>query len=52
MCHPAASAHVEDEIGPARAREFAYLISDDFAQDLHDASVHLVRASPLHVIAG
>lgn len=45
MCHPAASADAQDEIGPARAREFAYLASDDFVQDLHDAAVHLVRAS-------
>jgi len=45
MCHPAASAQADDEIGPARAREFAYLASHDFVQDLLDAQVRLVRGS-------
>ncbi|WP_310644314.1 ChbG/HpnK family deacetylase [Limnohabitans sp.] len=45
MCHPAASAHADDEIGPARAREFSYLASHDFVQDLRDAGVRLVRGS-------
>lgn len=51
MCHPAASAHAEDDIGPARAREFAYLASHDFVQDLRDAGVRLVRGSgqPTHI---
>lgn len=45
MCHPALSAQADDDIGPARAREFAYLASDDFVQHLRDAGVRLVRAS-------
>lgn len=47
MCHPAASAQADDDIGPARAREFAYLASHDFVQDLRDAGVRLVRGSGL-----
>jgi predicted glycoside hydrolase/deacetylase ChbG (UPF0249 family) len=47
MCHPAASAQVDDDIGPARAREFAYLASHDFVQDLRNAGVRLVRGSGL-----
>jgi predicted glycoside hydrolase/deacetylase ChbG (UPF0249 family) len=47
MCHPASSASTDDEIGPARAREFAYLASHDFVQDLRDAGVRLVRGSEL-----
>ena len=45
MCHPAASAQADDEIGPARAREFSYLASHAFVQDLRDAGVRLVRGS-------
>jgi predicted glycoside hydrolase/deacetylase ChbG (UPF0249 family) len=45
MCHPAALAHTDDEIGPARAIEFAYLASHDFVQDLQDAAVGLVRGN-------
>jgi predicted glycoside hydrolase/deacetylase ChbG (UPF0249 family) len=45
MCHPAASAHADDEIGPARAREFSYLASHDFVQDLRDAGACLLRGS-------
>ena len=45
MCHPALSPQIDDEIGPARAREFAYLASDDFVQHLRDAGVRVVRAS-------
>jgi len=45
MCHPALSAQADDDIGPARAREFAYLASDDFVQHLRDAGVRVVRAS-------
>ncbi|CAN1505342.1 HpnK, hopanoid biosynthesis associated protein HpnK [Burkholderiaceae bacterium] len=47
MCHPGASTQADDDIGPARAREFAYLASDDFVQDLRDAGVRLVRGSGL-----
>jgi predicted glycoside hydrolase/deacetylase ChbG (UPF0249 family) len=49
MCHPALSAQVDDDIGSARAREFAYLASDDFVQHLRDAGVRLVRASHTNV---
>ncbi len=45
MCHPAASAQADDEIGSARAIEFAYLASHEFVQDLRDAGVRLVRGS-------
>jgi chitin disaccharide deacetylase len=47
MCHPSASAQADDDIGPARAREFAYLASHDFVQDLQDAGVVLVRGRGL-----
>lgn len=45
MCHPAVSAQADDEIGPARKREFAYLAGHDFVQHLVDAGVQLVRGS-------
>jgi len=45
MCHPAVSAQADDEIGPARYREFAYLAGGDFVQHLQDARVRLVRGS-------
>ncbi len=45
MCHPAVSAQADDEIGPARKREFAYLASPDFVQHVSDAGVCLVRGS-------
>ena len=45
MCHPAVSAQADDDIGPARKREFAYLASDDFVQHLSDAGVCVVRGS-------
>ena len=47
MCHPGAAAQADDDIGPARTREFAYLASNDFVQDLRDAGVRLVRGSGL-----
>ena len=47
MCHPSASAQADDDIGPARAREFAYLASQDFVQDLREAGVGLVRGRGL-----
>ena len=43
MCHPAVSTQLDDAIGPARKREFAYLASHDFVQHLIDAGVCLVR---------
>ncbi len=45
MCHPAVSAQADDDIGPARKREFAYLASDEFAQHVSDAGACLVRGS-------
>ncbi len=45
MCHPAVSAQVDDEIGTARKREFAYLAGHDFVQHMFDAGVRLVRGS-------
>jgi predicted glycoside hydrolase/deacetylase ChbG (UPF0249 family) len=45
MCHPAVSAQVDDAIGNARKREFAYLAGHDFVQHMFDAGVHLVRGS-------
>lgn len=50
MCHPAQSALADDAIGAARAREFAYLTSDDFVQHLSDAHVRLVRGRAKRVI--
>ena len=43
MCHPACAAEPDDEIGPARLREHAYLASADFARALARAQVRLVR---------
>ena len=43
MCHPALSAEPGDSIGAARAREFAYLSSDDFSAALTQARVRLAR---------
>lgn len=45
MCHPAVSAQADDEIGPARHREFAYLASEAFVRHLQKAQVRLVRGS-------
>ncbi len=45
MCHPAVSAQPDDAIGTARKREFAYLASHDFVQQMFDAGVQLVRGS-------
>jgi predicted glycoside hydrolase/deacetylase ChbG (UPF0249 family) len=43
MCHPAQAAEPGDEIGLARAQEFAYLASDAFATALRMAGVTLAR---------
>ena len=43
MCHPALSEAPGDSIAPARAREFAYLGSDDFSAALTQARVRLAR---------
>lgn len=45
MCHPALTAEPGDVIGAARAREFAYLASDDFAAELARTGVQLVRGN-------
>lgn len=45
MCHPALEGEAGDAIGNARANEFAYLSGDDFAADLHQAHMQLVRGS-------
>lgn len=45
MCHPAQAAEPDDEIGVARAQEFAYFASDDFVQALLQAHVAVVRGS-------
>jgi predicted glycoside hydrolase/deacetylase ChbG (UPF0249 family) len=45
MCHPALRAEADDEIGPARAWEYAYLASDAFAQALARAGVALARGA-------
>ena len=43
MCHPALRGHAGDAIGNARAKEFAYLSSDDFVAHLNQAQMQLVR---------
>ena len=43
MCHPALTAERADPIGVARAQEFAYLASPEFAATLAQAGVTLVR---------
>lgn len=43
MCHPAQAAEPGDEIGMARAQEFAYLSSRAFADALCHARVSVVR---------
>jgi len=43
MCHPADGAESDDEIGVARAAEFAYLASDAFASALQSAGVTIAR---------
>ncbi len=45
MCHPALRAEAGDEIGLARAWEYAYLASDAFAQALARAGVALSRGA-------
>ena len=43
MCHPARSEQPGDSIGPARAREFAYLSGDDFPAALTQYRARLAR---------
>lgn len=45
MCHPATRAEAGDEIGPARAREFAYLSGAAFPKALAQAGVQLARGA-------
>jgi len=47
MCHPALRAEADDEIGAARAWEYAYLASPAFAQALERAQVVLSRGALL-----
>ena len=51
MCHPAAQASADDELGAARAWEYDYLASDAFPQALARADVTLARGSKLHFAA-
>lgn len=51
MCHPATTAEAGDEIGPARAWEYACLASDAFSQALEQAGVTLCRGAQLHFAA-
>ena len=46
MCHPAQAAEPGDEIGAARAQEFAYLAGADYPAALQQAGVVLVRGRP------
>ena len=48
MCHPATQAEAGDEIGPARAWEYAYLASDAFSAALTQAHVQLCQGAQLH----
>jgi hypothetical protein len=41
MCHPAITGEAGDAIGNARAKEFAYLSSDDFVAHLNQAQMQL-----------
>ena len=50
MCHPATHAEAGDVIGPARAREDAYLRSDAFARQLETSGVRLVRGAAMNVL--
>lgn len=45
MCHPARQAEAGDAIGQARAQEYAYLHSPQFADALAQAGVQLVRGA-------
>ena len=48
MCHPAQRAEVGDEIGDARAWEYACLAGDAFAESLARAGVALSRGAQIH----
>ncbi|MDP2371936.1 MAG: ChbG/HpnK family deacetylase [Rhodoferax sp.] len=48
MCHPADAAASGDVIGTARAREYAHLRSDAFAQQLSAHQIELVRGGALY----
>lgn len=48
MCHPSAKAEAEDEISPARVREFDFLQSPAFADLLRSEGVRLARGSELY----
>ena len=48
MCHPATRADASDDIGAARAWEYAYLASDDFLQALTRAGVLVFRGAQIN----
>ena len=48
MCHPAAWVEAQDEVGAARAWEYAYLISDAFTHAVGKAGVTLSRRAQIH----
>ncbi len=50
MCHPATYAEAGDAIGPARAREDAYLRSDAFARQLDASGVRLARGTAINFL--
>ena len=52
MCHPALTAEPGDVIGPARAQEFGYLMSDDLPEALERAGVELVRGAAVFGLNG
>jgi len=47
MCHPAQTAEPGDEIGLARAQEFAYLASNEFPAAVRQSAVRLLRGTDL-----
>ena len=51
MCHPGMRAEAGDNIGAARAWEYAYLASDVFLRALTQAGVMLSRGAQLHFAA-
>ena len=48
MCHPATQAEADDDIGAARAREYLYLASDDFAQAVTCPGVVICRGGQIN----
>ncbi|MBK9443529.1 MAG: ChbG/HpnK family deacetylase [Comamonadaceae bacterium] len=52
MCHPAQASEPEDEIGLARALEFAYLAGPDYAYALNQAGVMPMRGVACDALVG